>query len=145
MSYIINTRTFYIMFDGKKTIINEYGTEFVFDGDIINEILENSCIYYGSTLKGRIIGSKNLINSRYKLPIIINDRKNLIFFKIKSKKEVIWFNFNKIKDYKKYDMFITIDFINNYSKKFMISWSIFNNQILKSSRLLMVYLAHGKY
>ena len=143
MNYIINTRTLYVMFDGKNTIINEYGTEIVFNGNLVNDILENSCIYYGSTLKGKMIGSKNLINSRYKLPIIINDRKNLIFFKITNNKEIIWFNFNKIKDYKKNNLFITIYFINNYSKNFMISWSIFNNQILKSSRLLMVYLVHG--
>lgn len=145
MSYIINTRTLYLMFDGKNTIVNESGTELVFINNCLEEILKNSCIYYGSTLKGRIIASKNLINTRYKLPIIINDRKNLIFFKIKSNNEIIWFNFNKIKDYKKKNMFVYIEFNNNYVKNFMISWSIFNNQILKSSRLLMVHLSHSNY
>ena len=139
--YILNKNTLFIYFDGKNTIINELSTEFSFSNNILKKILENSCIYYGSSLKGRMEGSKNLINSKYRLPIIISDKNNLIFFPINGakKNEIIWFNFNMIKIYIKEKNFVKIIFNNNYEQQFMISYTIFNNQMLKCSRLWWVY------
>ncbi len=141
--YIINNKTNYLLFDGKKTIINENKKDKYFFGNCLEEILNESCIYYGSTLDGRIKAAKNLISSRYKLPIIISEKNNLIFFQIKNKNEIIWFNFNRINDFNKNDKDIKIFFKDNYCKKFSISWSIFNNQILKSSRLIYVFSIRG--
>ena len=144
MNYIINTRTNYIMYDGKKTIINENGIDHFYKGDYIENILENSCIYYGSTLQGRMKAIRSLINSRYKLPLLISERNNIILFNIKNKKELIWFNFNQIKDYSKLGGYLSIIFMDNSSKRFVIKWSVFNNQILKSSRLQLIYLSRYK-
>ena len=137
--YIINNKTNYLVFDGKKTIVNENRKDKYYIGNCLDDILSNSCIYYGSTLDGRIKAVKNLISSRYKLPIIISEKNCIIFFQVKSKKEIIWFNFNRIIDFNKNGKDITIYFKDNYCKKFSISWSIFNNQILKSSRLIYVF------
>ena len=63
MEYIINKDTYYLMFDGCKTVIKELSTELVIPGDNLMDILDNSCKYYGSSLKGRLVGTKNLINS----------------------------------------------------------------------------------
>ena len=143
MNYIVNHNTFYIMYDGKYTIINEYGKEILINGNIIDEILNNSCIYYGSTLKGRIIASKKLINSNYKVPIIINESCRIIFFKVNSDNKIIFFNYNNIKNYIKKGFSLYLEFIGGYNKTFIISWNIFNNQMLKSMRLLMILLAHS--
>ena len=53
MEYIINKDTYYLMFDGCKTVIKELSTELVIPGDNLMDILDNSCKYYGSSLKGR--------------------------------------------------------------------------------------------
>ena len=145
MDYIINNKTNYLLFDGKNTIINENGNDFILINNRIDEILNNSCIFYGSTLIGRKTAAKRLISSRYKMPILINEVNNLLFFSVKNKSEIIWFNFSRVVDFKKYNEVIKVIFKDNYYKRFNISWSIFNNQILKSSRLLYVFNSRNNF
>lgn len=137
--YIINEKTNYLLFDGKRTIINERNNIKYNNGNCLEKILVNSCIYYGCTLDGRIKAAKSLISSRYKIPVIISEKNNIIFFQVKGKKEIIWFNFNRIIDFNRAGNGINVVFKDNYCKKFALSWSIFNNQILKSSRLIYVF------
>lgn len=145
MDYIINNKTNYLLFDGKNTIINENGNDLILINNRIDEILNNSCIFYGSTLIGRKTAAKRLISSRYKMPILINEVNNLLFFPVKNKSEIIWFNFSRVVDFKKYNEVIKVIFKDNYYKRFNISWSIFNNQILKSSRLLYVFNSRNNF
>lgn len=142
MDYIINKNTYFILYEGNKTIINELSTEFTIVGDYLKKILENSCEYYGSSLKGRIIGARNLIKYKYKIPIMISEKNNILFFPLSGKKngEVIWFNFGMIKSYEKDSEFVRVTFNNGEEKRFMISYAIFNNQILKCSRMLIIYM-----
>lgn len=143
MDYIINKNTCFLMFDGKNTVINELATELVIQGNTLKNILESSCEYYGSSLKGRIIGARNIIKSRYRIPIIVSEKNNILLFPLNGKKneEHIWFNFGMIKSYEKAGEFVNITFNNGFSKKFMISYAILNNQILKCSRLLVIYMS----
>lgn len=145
MDYIINKNTNYLMFDNNCTIINELSTELVFPGNNLKIILENSCRYYGSSLQGRIVGARNLIKSRYRIPIMISEKSNILVFPLSGKKngEIIWFNFNMIKSYEKNGEFVNITFANGEVKKFMISYAVFNNQILKCSRMLIIYMNRG--
>ena len=145
MEYIINKDTYYLMYDGCSTVIFELSTELVLPGDNLLTILDNSCKYYGSSLKGRLVGTRNLIDCRYRLPIIISEKNNLLFFPLNGKKngEVIWFNFNSIKSYKKDGNFVSIMFNNGEIKKFMISYTVLNNQIMKCSRMLIIFMNRG--
>ena len=145
MDYIINKNTYYLMYDNDKTVINELSTELVFPGNNLKDILENSCKYYGSSLQGRIIGARNLIKSRYRIPIMVSERNNILLFPLSGKKngEVIWFNFGMIKSYEKNGDFVNITFNNGEIRKFMISYVTFNNQILKCSRMLVIYMNRG--
>jgi len=140
--YIVNNNTYYIYFDGNKTIVNELGIEFYYDYNIIKKILENSCLYYGSSFNGRIDGAKSYIQSKYLLPIIISDKNEIVLFPVKGVKndEIIWFNLKYVKNYIKINEFVEIIFFNDFRKKYMISYNIFNNQILKASRLWYVSL-----
>lgn len=140
--YIISNKTQFLYSDNFSTIVKEIDSEFEFMGDLIKNILNQSCIYYGSSFKGRIEGAKNLINGKYKLPIIISEKNNILFFPIKGikNKEIIWINFNSIKSFKKAKDFVEVTFNNGYIHNFMISFTIFNNQMFKCSRLWLVYL-----
>ncbi len=139
MNYIINKNTNFLFFDGNNTLINEVNNQLCFKTNVINDILNNSCIYYGSTLKGRIISCKKLINSYYKIPVIISEKNNLLFFYINDNNLIYWFNFLNIKDYYKKDKKLIVEFINDFKLVLNVSYSVFHNQILKCSRLLIVY------
>ena len=43
-------------------------------------IMEDSCMYFGSTYEGRKQGAKKILNAEYKIPIVVEDSNNLIVF-----------------------------------------------------------------
>lgn len=139
MDYIINKNTNFILFDGNNTCIYEINNNLLFKGNVINDILNESCIYYGSTLKGRIVSCKKIINSYYKVPIIISEKNNLLFFYVNANNIIYWFNFLNIKEYYKYNNNLMVVFNNEFNLTLNISYSVFHNQILKCSRLLVIY------
>lgn len=143
--YIIKKDTLFIHNDGFNTNVKELNKIINFNGNIDKKILNDSCIYYGSSLQGRIKGSKFLLNGKYKLPIIISEKNKIIFFPIKDslKNEVYWFNFNLIKDYKRENNLVRIIFSNDESLIISASFTIFNNQIYKCSRLWLNYLTRS--
>lgn len=48
------------------------------------EIMDDSCRYYGSSYQGRIDGTKQILASHYKLPVIVEESNQIIFFPIES-------------------------------------------------------------
>lgn len=139
MNYIINNNTVYLKVKNEDVYVKEINNEITLRENIL-KLLNNSCIYYGSSLKGRILGAKSLIKSKYKLPLIISEKNNLFFINIKDKNGYeYWLNFQYIKDYIYVDNLLKIFF--EYDKSLLIncSWTIFNNQMLKCSRLYVVY------
>lgn len=140
--YIINENTYFLYFDGNNTIVKEKETELKFGGNKVKAILDHSCINYGSSFKGRCISSKYLLEGKYKLPIIISEKKNIIFFPLNGAKndEIIWVNFNAVEIFYHQKEFVRVRFKNNFIQDFMTSFTIFNNQMFKCSRLWLIYL-----
>ena len=102
------------------------------------EIINYSCKYFGSSYEGRKVGATNILKSKYKLPIIIEDTRNIIFFPTRgaSEADCIWIALNSIKDYKKIkDNKTELTFINGKKIDLDISFAIFSNQVLRASRL----------
>lgn len=102
------------------------------------EILDYSCKYFGSSYPGRKDGSKDILNSSYKLPILVEDTRNIIFFPTSSPLDdnCIWISLSNIKDYKKVDKNKTeILFKNNKVIIVDVSYYSFNNQVMRASRL----------
>ena len=65
MKYEINDETLAVMsFDEHKTRIIEEGEDYVVN-DVPYSIMENSCRYFGSSLEGRLLGSKDMLGSIY--------------------------------------------------------------------------------
>lgn len=139
MNYIIKNDTLYLRVNNESIYVKEINNEMILNENII-KVLNNSCIYYGSSLKGRILGAKSLIKSKYKLPLIISEKNNLFFINIKDKNGYeYWLNFQYIKDYIYVDNLLKIFFVSDNSLFINCSWTIFNNQMLKCSRLYVVY------
>ena len=139
MEYEINSNTLAIIpYQKGKSKIIELNDEY-----IVNltpyQVIENSCSYYGSSLNGRIKGSKNIIGSYYKLPVIVSERNNIVFFPLKKGNCWWWINFNSVKYFEKTSNGVLVSFKNELKKNISVSYTIFNNQMLKCSRLWLVY------
>ena len=79
-----------------------------------------------------------MLSASYKLPIIVAESENMIFFPTKSSLEpdCCWINYSLIKNYQKTSEIVTrIRFYNNSEKEFIISKISLENQMNRSLRL----------
>ena len=139
-SYEINQDTLAIIpKTNKKTIVYEKDRNYVINNNV-DKIMEDSCRYYGSTFKGRQSGAKSLINITHKVPIIVEETNDLIFFPTASPRlnSCSWISLNNIKYYERDMRGCKITFKDGKSVILPISYGIINNQILRSSRLQMM-------
>ena len=136
-NYEINEETYAVISEkfGKTKIIEE-NNEYDVENDAY-KVMDESCKYYGSSYKGRIEASKELLNCSYKLPIIVEESSVLIFFPIKSSllDDCCWINLNSIKNIEKVDNKSKIIFKNGKEQIFEISKLSLENQIYRSSKL----------
>lgn len=145
--YEINEGTLAIISLGKdqSKILEDH------DHYIVNQksfdILDHSCKYFGSSYEGRKEGAKAIIGANYKLPIIIEDERNLIFFPTSSPEdnECIWIAVNKIRDYyeEKYNT-TKIVFDNGEEIVLPMSFRSIQNQIFRATRLCYLLKSHKK-
>ena len=102
-----------------------------------------SCKYYGSSINGRQKGTTNLTGISYKTPIIVQEEGSMIFFPTSSPrlKNCCWVSLNNIDSYY-YDFekkVCVIIFDNNSKLEIDMSYTVLNNQILKSQRLESIF------
>lgn len=124
---------------------NEKSTSLVYEDKeryLVNqtpyEIMEDSCLYFGSTYNGRKEGAKNILGAEYKVPIIVNEADNLIAFPTTSplSSDCIWISLNHLKNYEKLDNFNTKIVFDN-DKEIIVpnSFRSIENQVSRASRL----------
>ena len=138
-SYEVNEDTLAIIPKNNKTIIYERDGNYIINEEC-DKIMEDSCKYFGSTLQGRYEGSKNLLKTNYKVPILVEETSELIFFPTSSPrlKECAWISLKNIKSYERDSKGCKITFNNGKKIRLDISYGVLNNQILRSSRLLIL-------
>ena len=113
--------------------------EFIVDKSA-DDIMEESCEYFGSSLKGRQSGTTALTGITHKVPIIIEESSNIIFFPTTSPrlKSCCWVALNNIVSYSKENNVCKITFNDGKNITFDASYGIINNQVLRASRLQMI-------
>ena len=106
----------------------------------VSKVIKYNCAYYGSSFEGRLKGSKYALGSKYKLPIIIEESKELIFFPTLSaeNENCIWISLNNIINYQNCGNYTEITFKNNKKIKIEISYRSFENQMLRATKLLLI-------
>ena len=79
----------------KFTKIVEKDQDYFFS-DAVYEVMDYSCQYFGSSYSGRVNGCKKMLGVNYKVPIIVEESNNLIFFPISSTENpgCIWIALN---------------------------------------------------
>lgn len=143
-NYLINENTLAIIPDGlyRSKVIENYLSVNVDLTPI--EIINYSCLYYGSSYVGRCESSAYYLGTSYKVPIIINESKKVIFFPTESfrNNSCIWLNYcgiHKFYSEKSNNKSTIIELINHKLLTINISNKIIGNQFLKSSRLDSIY------
>ena len=136
--YEINDETLAIIPDDIwNSIVVEDNCDYEVSGKPL-EIVDYSCKYFGSSYPGRKEGSKDVLNSSYKLPIVVEDTRNLVFFPTTSPTDddCSWISLKNIKEYRGIDDLNTeVEFKNGKIITVGISYNSFNNQVLRASRL----------
>ncbi len=141
--YIINQGTLYFVFNKDYIFVQEKNANYKIKSDQIALFLNKSCLYYGSTLTGRLVASRGVLKEKYKLPIMINNYQLIIFSTGGQKKaNSTFFVYNNIVNFQQLSKAkILVEFKGGITQVFNISYNIFYNQILKASRLLAIYNA----
>lgn len=137
--YVINSQTVVVMSVGKSCCkVIELEDEFEVNMSL-RRITKLSCNYFGSSYEGRLEGSRYYLDCNYKLPFIIDDHRELIGFTMKSYRTSgnILIIFNRILDYEKDNNDIVIYTTNGKQIRINESFGIFENQYLKSQKLLL--------
>ena len=136
-NYEINSNTLALVSKNGKTKVYELDKVFMVEKSA-NEIVEDSCSFFGSSLSGRQKGTASLIGVTYKCPIIIEESKNIIFFPTCSPRIATcsWISLNNIETYYSTDSKRVIIKFKNGQKLYISStYGVIDNQILRSTRL----------
>ena len=141
MNYEINEGTLALIADGesKSKILEDDKIYYVENTPY--EILDHSCKYFGSSYEGRREGSKEILNANYKVPIVVENSKNLIFFPTNSPQanDCSWISLKDIKLLEEVEYNMTkITFFNNTSITLPVSKRTVENQVFRASRLDLI-------
>ena len=140
--YISKETLAIIPYGNKKTKVIEKNGDYIIN-KFPNRVMDDSCQYYGSSINGRQKGTMNLTGISYKAPIIVQEEGSMIFFPTSSPrlKNCCWISLNNIEsyyyDFEKKRCIIIFD--NKSKLEIDVSYTILNNQILKSQRLESIF------
>lgn len=101
------------------------------------EVMEDSCAYYGSSYDGRIKGTKMMLGCNYKLPIIIEETNEIIFFPTNgtNNEKCSWISLNNVEKYEPSNGYTKVTFVGGKSIILKISYNSFEMQLLRATRL----------
>jgi len=138
VEYEINPSTLCIYpIDKKRSYVYELDNQFEVNMSCF-DIINKSCLFFGSTYNGRRQGSCSLLNTSHKVPILIEESNDIIFFPTASVDNMncIWISYNNLESIKRIDSsYSSVLFKENKEFKMRISYFILSNQVIRSRRL----------
>lgn len=137
--YFITEDTLLLVPIGKnKTKIYDINGNYIIKKAVF-DVINESCKYYGSSYGGRCIGAKSMLEMDYKLPIIMDEFKEVVVFPTCSPKlsKCIWICLNNVENYEKNKKNSIIKFTNKFAFELNISYNTLENQILRATLLTM--------
>ncbi len=141
MNYEINEGTMAIISIGNgKCRILEDKNEYLVEKSSF-DLIDYSCKYFGSSFEGRKEGARSILNLSYKVPIVIENTRNLIFFPTSAptSPDCSWISLKDV-DFvveREYNS-SKIIFKNGEEVEVPVSRRIIDNQILRASRLDLI-------
>lgn len=138
--YVIHTNTIALKRESShyfRTKIIEIENEQVSDRTVM-EIIEHSCITYGSSYVGRRDFSAKVLQSKHKLPISIHPKRGIYFLPTSSLQHpnCMWINYFHIEGYYGEDQ-LTVLILSNGSKLYIEStYNQFDMQMKRTSQVI---------
>ena len=135
-NYLITKDTVAILKKDKKTIIYDVENYRVINKNI-KTVLNLNCNFYGSTLIGRKKSAENILDIKYKVPIVLDEASDITLLQLSSlrKDETILLVLNKIVSYHEVFDKLVIKCINNQEFEVNISKNCFEKLLLNSFKL----------
>lgn len=138
--YIINEETLAIVSAGEDCTQVYENNQIIHVNKNVNDIMEESCLYFGSTLDGRKKATERLIGVNYKAPVIVEEANEIIFFPIFSQRYHrinSWIALSHIRSYYKDEIprQSVIEFQNGLTMPFSVGYNSLDSQILRATRL----------
>lgn len=139
LDYEITTKTCAVKYRDERSCTVIEGENEIIINKPINKYLNYNCNYFGSSLEGRLKSSQMILGMKYKLPIIIEESREIVFFPTSSprKQNCTWISLGNIDKYEKNDLSTVVTFTSGKKYKFDISIESFENQLLRASKLLL--------
>ena len=139
-NYEISSKTCALSFKDEQNCLLLEGDQEYNINMSLQDFINYNCEYYGSSFEGRIKGSQNSLGMKYKLPIIIEESREMIFFPTKSynNEKCTWLSLNNILKYEGTNKTTTVIFNSGVKKEYEISIESFENQILRATKLLLI-------
>ncbi|WP_114570497.1 competence protein ComK [Exiguobacterium flavidum] len=94
-----------------QTLVIKEGSETLEEGHPM-KLIEETCLYYGSSMRGRIEAARHILGPHRKTPVLIDWEAQTIFFPTgaKEKAECIWINFKQMKSVQKNGKQVRVEF-----------------------------------
>lgn len=137
MNYEINDETLAILpYDNERSRVIEMNDEYIVE-ESPYEIMENSCKYFGSSLSGRVDGSKDILGSVYKIPVIVEESQKLIFFPTEALNSptVGWISYKNIRNVEKIGQKSLVKFKDGQDVLINCPYFSMKNQIFRCNML----------
>ena len=136
MNYEINKDTLAILPGEKGSKVMEIDNDYEVDFTPY-EVMEHSCTYFGSSFEGRILGSKDILGSIYKVPVVVEETQELIFFPTEAitSENVGWLAYKNIKNVEKFGKKSKVIFNNASSIIVDCPYFSIKNQIFRCNML----------
>lgn len=138
--YEVNKETLAVIgIDKNNSKVIELNNEYLIE-DSAYEVMDYSCQYFGSSYLGRVDGSKKMLGANYKLPVIVEESSELIFFPISSPENIrcIWISLKWYHDVYEDDNKTIIILKNGKKIESSISKTSIQNQLMRASRLNLI-------
>ena len=135
--YEINKNTLAIVgINDFKSMVIESDNNYVIE-DNSYQVMEDSCNYFGSTFKGRVEGTKKMLDISYKVPIIIEESNELIFFPLSEidNSKCTWISLRWFDKVIKENNNTYIYFKNGEKININVSKYVVENQVFRSLKL----------
>ena len=147
-NYEINVETLLIVpYQKGKSKVYEYDRNFIVNC-ISGNIIRDSCLYFGSSIDGRREAIKDILGVDMKVPILIEDSKNIIFFPVTSciNTNSIWISYQNLVKYSKINEFSTVLYFHNNQKVIIdVKYNLIDNQIIRCIKLESLLLKRKRF
>ena len=135
-SYEINKDTVALIPKEDKTVVYEVDNSFVVNKRPL-EIMEESCEYFGSSLEGRQVGTSKIAGFTHKVPVIVEETFDIIFFPTLSPRneDCSWISYKHVFKPDKFKDKTILELKNGKKILIDVSTAIIDNQLYRCSRL----------